>query len=76
MIDLLIKTLFVSNMSLFTQAILESGELGMIKRILAEMHIPSVAFSREDIRFNYSLAGGATMDGGKLDLFIFIKFLK
>ena len=42
--------------------IIASGELGKLKRVEAILCYPLPKFS--DIRYNYSLAGGATMDAG------------
>jgi predicted dehydrogenase len=44
------------------EEIIASGELGKLKRVEAAMCFPLPKFS--DIRYNYSLAGGATMDAG------------
>lgn len=43
--------------------ILASGEIGVIQDIEADFFIP-LYFRRGDIRFQYGLAGGATMDTG------------
>jgi hypothetical protein len=43
---------------------LESKELGAIKNISATMVLPSVLLKEDDIRFDYSLGGGAMMDLG------------
>jgi predicted dehydrogenase len=42
--------------------IIASGELGKLERVQTAMCFPLRKFS--DIRYNYSLAGGATMDAG------------
>jgi predicted dehydrogenase len=44
------------------EEIIASGELGALKRVEAAMCFPLPKFS--DIRYNYSLAGGALMDAG------------
>lgn len=44
------------------EQIIDSGELGKLKRVEANMCFPLPKFS--DIRYDYSLAGGATMDAG------------
>ena len=44
--------------------ILESKELGAIKNISASMMLNASYFKDDDIRFNYSLGGGAMMDLG------------
>ena len=44
--------------------ILESKELGAIKNISATLMLSSSYFKDDDIRFNYSLGGGAMMDLG------------
>ena len=44
------------------EQILASGELGKLKRVESNVCFPLPKFS--DIRYNYSLAGGATMDAG------------
>ncbi|MCV7092532.1 Gfo/Idh/MocA family protein [Mycobacterium interjectum] len=44
------------------EEIIASGELGELKRVQAALCFPLPKFS--DIRYNYSLAGGATMDAG------------
>ena len=49
-------------MTLRIEEIIASGELGIIERIEAALCFPLPKFS--DIRYNYSLAGGATMDAG------------
>jgi predicted dehydrogenase len=49
-------------LSLRVEEIIASGELGKLERVEAVMCFPLPKFS--DIRYNYSLAGGATMDAG------------
>jgi predicted dehydrogenase len=49
-------------LSLRVEEIIASGELGRLKRVEAAMCFPLPKFS--DIRYDYSLAGGATMDAG------------
>jgi predicted dehydrogenase len=49
-------------LTLRVEQIIASGELGKLKRVEAAMCFPLPKFS--DIRYNYSLAGGATMDAG------------
>lgn len=49
-------------LSLRVEEIIASGELGELKRVEAAMCFPLPKFS--DIRYDYSLAGGATMDAG------------
>jgi predicted dehydrogenase len=49
-------------LSLRVEQIVASGELGTLKRVEAALCFPLPKFS--DIRYNYSLAGGATMDAG------------
>ncbi|MDT5257490.1 MAG: hypothetical protein QOD10_2570 [Mycobacterium sp.] len=44
------------------EEIIASGELGKLRRVEAALCFPLPKFS--DIRYNYSLAGGATMDAG------------
>jgi predicted dehydrogenase len=44
------------------EEIIASGELGKLERVEAALCFPWPKFS--DIRYNYSLAGGATMDAG------------
>ncbi|OBH04276.1 MULTISPECIES: Gfo/Idh/MocA family protein [unclassified Mycobacterium] len=44
------------------EEIIASGELGKLQRVEAALCFPLPRFS--DIRYNYSLAGGATMDAG------------
>jgi len=46
------------------KGILDSGELGPIKSISTTLAAPNVLFGADDIRFNYSLGGGALMDMG------------
>jgi predicted dehydrogenase len=48
--------------ALRAQEIIASGELGTLQRVDAAFCFPLPKFS--DIRYNYSLAGGATMDAG------------
>jgi predicted dehydrogenase len=52
--------------------IVSSGELGKIQRIEAALCFP--LFSRKDIRYNLSLAGGATMDAGSYTINV-LRFL-
>jgi predicted dehydrogenase len=49
-------------LSLRVEEIIASGELGKLERVEAAVCFPLPKFS--DIRYNYSLAGGATMDAG------------
>jgi predicted dehydrogenase len=49
-------------LSLRVEEIITSGELGKLNRVEAALCFPLPKFS--DIRYNYSLAGGATMDAG------------
>ena len=49
-------------LTLRVEEIIASGELGKLKRVEATLCFPLPKFS--DIRYNYSLAGGATMDAG------------
>jgi predicted dehydrogenase len=49
-------------LTLRAEEIIASGELGKLKRVEAALCFPLPKFS--DIRYNYSLAGGATMDAG------------
>jgi predicted dehydrogenase len=49
-------------LTLRVEQIIASGELGKLQRVEAAMCFPLPKFS--DIRYNYSLAGGATMDAG------------
>ena len=49
-------------MTLRIEEIIASGELGKLERVEAALCFPLPKFS--DIRYNYSLAGGATMDAG------------
>jgi predicted dehydrogenase len=49
-------------LSLRIEEIIASGELGRLKRVEAALCFPLPKSS--DIRYNYSLAGGATMDAG------------
>ena len=49
-------------LTLRIEQIIASGELGELKRVEAAMCFPLPKFS--DIRYDYSLAGGATMDAG------------
>lgn len=46
------------------KAIIESGELGAIKHAEATLKIPKGLMPEDDIRFDYSLGGGAMMDMG------------
>lgn len=46
------------------KAILDSGEVGAIKSFEATLGIPRGLMPDSDIRFNYSLGGGALMDMG------------
>ncbi|QUR67525.1 Gfo/Idh/MocA family protein [Mycobacterium spongiae] len=49
-------------LTLRIEQIIGSGELGTLQRVETAMCFPLPKFS--DIRYNYSLAGGATMDAG------------
>lgn len=49
-------------LALRAEQIIASGELGRLRRVEAAMCFPLPKFS--DIRYDYSLAGGATMDAG------------
>jgi predicted dehydrogenase len=49
-------------LALRVEEIIASGELGKLKRVEASLCFPLPQFS--DIRYNYALAGGATMDAG------------
>jgi predicted dehydrogenase len=49
-------------LTLRIEQIIASGELGKLERVEAAMCFPLPKFS--DIRYKYSLAGGATMDAG------------
>ncbi|WP_371685585.1 Gfo/Idh/MocA family protein [Mycobacterium sp. MFM001] len=49
-------------LTLRAEEIIASGELGKLQRVEAALCFPLPKFS--DIRYNYSLAGGATMDAG------------
>ena len=49
-------------LALRTEQIIASGELGKLRRVEAALCFPLPMFS--DIRYNYSLAGGALMDAG------------
>ena len=49
-------------LTLRVEQIIASGELGKLTRVEAAMCFPLPKFS--DIRYDYSLAGGATMDAG------------
>jgi predicted dehydrogenase len=49
-------------LALRIEEIIASGELGKLKHVEASLCFPLPKFS--DIRYNYALAGGATMDAG------------
>ncbi|HEU4363204.1 MAG TPA: Gfo/Idh/MocA family oxidoreductase [Mycobacterium sp.] len=49
-------------LTLRVEQIIASGELGKLERVEAAICFPLPKFS--DIRYNYALAGGATMDAG------------
>jgi predicted dehydrogenase len=49
-------------LTLRVEEIIASGELGKLQRVETTLCFPLPKFS--DIRYNYSLAGGATMDAG------------
>ena len=49
-------------LALRAEEIIASGELGTLQRVDVAFCFPLPRFS--DIRYNYSLAGGATMDAG------------
>ncbi len=49
-------------LSLRVEELIASGEVGRLKRVEAALCFPLPKFS--DIRYNYALAGGATMDAG------------
>ncbi|KAI0353762.1 NAD-P-binding protein [Trametes cingulata] len=50
------------------KAIIDSGELGKVKSVVGEFAVPSILsslfFLKDDIRFNFDLGGGCTMDMG------------
>ncbi|KAJ7732722.1 NMD3 family-domain-containing protein [Mycena maculata] len=46
------------------KAIIESGELGPVKSTKTSLAIPQGIIKPDDIRFNYSIGGGALMDMG------------
>lgn len=46
------------------KALLDSGVVGKLKGLEAELGFPGIAFASDDIRYNYALGGGATMDLG------------
>ncbi|KAI0636110.1 NAD-P-binding protein [Trametes polyzona] len=50
------------------KAIIDSGELGKVKSVVGEFAIPSILtslfFQKDDIRYQYDLGGGCTMDMG------------
>lgn len=46
------------------KAILDSGELGAIKSVETFLGAPKGMFAKDDIRYDYSLGGGALMDTG------------
>ncbi|KAJ7224058.1 NAD(P)-binding protein [Mycena pura] len=46
------------------KAVIESGELGAVKSTSTALTIPRGFMKADDIRFNYSLGGGAMMDLG------------
>ncbi|KAJ7016267.1 NAD(P)-binding protein [Mycena alexandri] len=46
------------------KAIIESGELGAVQRTTTSLTLPGGYMKANDIRFNYSLGGGALMDMG------------
>jgi predicted dehydrogenase len=56
--------------------ILESKELGAIKNISVTMVLPRVFFKDNDIRFDYTLGGGAMMDLGCGLLLFFQKMIR
>ena len=45
--------------------IIDGGELGKIKSIHAELCLPKGIIPKNDIREDYNLGGGATMDLGR-----------
>jgi predicted dehydrogenase len=47
-----------------TKEIIESGELGAVKSTLTSLAMPPPMIKAGDIRFDYSLGGGALMDMG------------
>ncbi|KAF4610430.1 hypothetical protein D9613_007038 [Agrocybe pediades] len=46
------------------KAIIDSGEIGAIQNITAELMLPKGLFGDDDIRYDYELGGGALMDLG------------
>ncbi|KAJ7180878.1 NAD(P)-binding protein [Mycena filopes] len=46
------------------KAILDSGELGFVKTTFTTLTLPAGYMKPDDIRFNYSIGGGALMDMG------------
>jgi predicted dehydrogenase len=57
--------------ALRVKAILDSGELGPVKSIDVKMKVPQGLLGDDDIRFLYSLGGGAMMDMGCMILALF-----
>ncbi|KAJ7272286.1 NAD(P)-binding protein [Mycena rebaudengoi] len=51
-----------------TKEIIESGELGAVKSTLTSLAMPPPMIKAGDIRFDYSLGGGALMDMGSYTL--------
>lgn len=43
---------------------MDSGEIGKVKNITVDMLLPRGLFGSGDIRYDYSLGGGALMDLG------------
>lgn len=59
---------------------MKSGEFGKIKSIKSEFAIPSILsglfFLQDDIRYDYNLGGGATIDlGGEIHVLTFFSML-
>jgi predicted dehydrogenase len=44
------------------RALIESGDYGAVQEVKARMTVPAGAIGKDDIRFQYSLAGGSCMD--------------
>ena len=48
-----------------TKAIIDSGELGAVKHVEAQLAVPEGSVLKsDDIRLNYDLGGGGLMDMG------------
>jgi len=57
------------------KAIVESGEIGDIKHISADLLLNQSMFPEDDIRYDFELGGGAMMDLGCTYVYLIIPLI-